>query len=472
MRYVILAGLLFAALSPLVTTATESGAKSDRPNVLFIFTDDQRFDTVGALGNPDIHTPYLDRLTETGFIFRNAYCFGGNGGAVCIFSRNMAMSGRNFFRFHDAQGRNSNYAEPELPTFPKSMSAAGYETYYAEKSGAANLRDIRLQFDYHTDIHMVNNLRTGYAARTTIDGAIEYLDETRDDSKPFFMYLGLPCPHDPRWSAQEFRDMYDQSALPLPPNYLPLHPFNNGEMTIRDESLEVWPRTEDAIRRHLFDYYSLITCMDADIGRLLDRLDQLELTEDTIIVFSSDQGLAMGSHGLMGKQNIYEDTMKVPLIFSGPGIPKGETDAMTYIHDIYPTICDMVGADMPEGVDGLSLQGVVEGETKSVRDTIFLAYRDFQRSVRDERWKLIRYPQINRTQLFDLAADPRETNDLAGDPTYAPQIERLMELLAEEQKLHGDELPLTSDNPSSGQFDAPAPKRTAYPAGGLAPGSP
>jgi arylsulfatase A-like enzyme len=353
------------------------------------------------------------------------------------------------------------------------MKAAGYETFYREKSGKANLPHIQKQFDYYKDIHMVNQLRTGYAARTTINDSITYLENIRDKSKPFFMYLGLPCPHDPRWSAKEFRDMYDQERIPVPENYLPFHPWDIGcPMTVRDERLEAWPRTEEAIKRHLFDYYSLITCMDADIGRLLDKLDEFELTNNTIIIFSSDQGMAMGSHGLMGKQSLYDDVMKVPMLFSGPGIPKGRSDALIYIHDVYPTICELIGAERPKGIDGVSFAPVIEGKKEKTRDHLMFAYCTTQRAIRNERWKLIQYPEINRTQLFDLKEDPWEKSNLATDPEYRDRVEKMMKLLEQEQKRYGDDQPLKSQNPRSADFIHPKKKlSTRYPAGGLAPGN-
>ena len=460
-----------------VVLAPRLGAKGDdgKCNVLFIFTDDQRFDTIHALGNRHIVTPNLDRIAERSFVFRNAYCLGGNSGAVCIPARNMAMSGRAFFRFrYDRKskrvvGKNTTHADPAKPTFPKSMKAAGYETYYSEKSGTANLPQIQTQFDHRQNINMVSVLRTGRPARGVVDDAVAFLKSKRDKTRPFFMYLGLPCPHDPRWATRRFRDLYDPSKIPLPVNYKPMHPWDIGSMTIRDECLEKWPRTQDAIRRHLHDYYALISSMDHDIGRLLDALDEMSLTDNTIVVFSSDQGIAIGSHGLMGKQNVYEDTMKVPLLFAGPGIRKGQSDALAYIHDIFPTVCDLLGAPGPEKIDGLSLAGVIRGRNAKVRDTAFLAYMGTQRSVRDERWKLIRFPRINRTLLFDLADDPHETRDLSADPSKKDLVARMMAMLAAEQKRYGDSVPLTSPDPAPARFVPPRGRPRTY-RGGPAPG--
>jgi arylsulfatase A-like enzyme len=446
----------------------------NKPNVLFIFSDDQRADTIAALGNKAIITPALDKLASRSFVFSNAYCLGGNSGAVCIPARNMTMSGRAFFRFRYNKKKqrlgkaNTHYADPGKPTFPKSMRAAGYETYYSEKSGTANLPQIQTQFEHRQNVNMVKVLSTGRPARGVVNDAVAFLKDKRDKTRPFFMYLGLPCPHDPRWATKRFRDLYTESKIPLPVNYKPIHQWNIGSMTIRDEALESWPRTEKAIRRHLLDYYALISSMDHDIGRLLDAMDDLSLTENTIVIFSSDQGVAIGSHGLMGKQNIYEDTMKVPLMVTGPGVKKGKSDALAYIHDIFPTVCEMVGAPKPEKIDGLSLAPVIAGNTTKVRDTAFLAYMNTQRSVRDGRWKLMRFPQINRTLLFDLQADPHETRNIAGDPSNKDRIASMMTMLATEQKRYGDATPLTSPNPAPAEFVRPKPRRKTY-RGGLAP---
>ncbi len=456
--------LLLGVLGLAITAA----AGAAPPNVLIILSDDQRFDTIAALGNSAIRTPSLDRLADRAFVLDHVYNFGGNTPAVCVPARNMLMTGKNYF--HLDRGAHDSGAGT---TLPKSFAAAGYETYYAEKSSEANLPFIKKQFDHAHDIHQVNALASGYAAKGAIDGALQFLAGGRDVAKPFFMYLGLPCPHDPRWSAREFRDLYDPAKLPLPPNYLPAHPLDIGDMTGRDESLEAWPRTEAAVRRHLFDYYALITDMDRDIGRLLDLLDRSGLATNTIVVFSSDQGIALGSHGLFGKQNLYEDTQRVPFLIAGPGIRPGRSGALAYLHDLFPTLCELAGLPPPADIQGRSFAPVLRGEATAHRETLRLAYGDTQRSMREARWKLIRYPQINRQTLFDLQNDPREMHDLAADPQHASMIGRLSTLLKAEQRLDGDCLPLVSRAPQPAAFTPPDRKLpTPWPAGGLAPGVP
>lgn len=439
---------------------------AEKPNIILLLTDDQRADTIHALGNPQIITPNLDRLAGRSLVFERAYNFGGNTAAVCIPARNMLATGKTFFRFDDGA-----WDRGQRDTLPKTLKAAGYETWYREKSGESNLHYIRKQFDHFADIHQVNALATGYAARGIVDDAIQFITTDRDKSKPFFMYLGFPCPHDPRWSAKEFRDLYDPAKLALPANYQPVHPLDTGDMICRDEALEAWPRTEDAVRRHLHDYYSLISGMDRDIGRLLGALDQQSLAANTIVVFTADQGIALGSHGLMGKQNLYDDTQRVPLLISGPGIAKGRSAALAYLHDLFPTLSELAGAQAPRNIDGLSLAPIISGKAEKVRDSLVTAYTNTQRAIRDDRWHLIRFPQINRQLFFDLQLDPHETKDLAANPEYAGEIGRLSRLLKAEQQRLGDKLPLVAKNPKPAGFIAPKAKLpTPYPAGGLAPG--
>ena len=267
------------------------------------------------------------------------------------------------------------------------------------------------------------------------------------------MYLAFSNPHDERVAAKRYMDMYERDKIPLPKNYKPLHPFNNGEQFVRDELLAGFPRTEDEVRKHLHDYYAVISAMDHHIGRLLTTLKELGMYDNTIFVYSADHGLAIGSHGLFGKQNLYEAGMKPPLFFAGPGIPKGETQALVYLLDIFPTVCDLVGTDVPGGLDGKSLKPVIEGKSTGVRDTLFLAYRDVQRAVRDARWKLLRYPQVNVTQLFDLQSDPDEINNLADQPEHADRIKSLTAEMQRWQTSLGDTAPLTVAQPQSPSWD-------------------
>ena len=420
-------------------------AAGNRPNVLFLLTDDQRADTIHAMGNPRIQTPHLDDLVGSGFVFGNAYCNGGNIPAVCLPSRTMLLSGRSLFHLKGA--------EATAPSLPRSFNDAGYLTYHHGKRGNTPQA---IQANFQVNRYLGNDEKertSGHPGQEIADAAIAFIAE-RPRDRPFCMYLAFANPHDPRVVSKEDRDRYDDPTLPLPRNYRPFHPFNNGDLLIRDEQLAPWPRTPEVVRKHLADYYGVISHLDMQIGRVLQALKEQGEYDRTIIVFSSDHGLAIGSHGLFGKQNIYEDGMKVPLIFTGPGIPKGRSDAFAYLFDVYPTLCDLAGVPAPTGIDGRSLAPIIRSQSQGVRDAVFLAYRDVQRSIRRGDWKLIRYPRINRSQLFNLKDDPSETRDLAGESSYASKLEDLLTQLRAEQKTFDDTLELTSSRPLPAEVDA------------------
>ena len=186
--------------------------------------------------------------------------------------------------------------------------------------------------------------RTGekFSSELFADSAIEFL-QNHDGKKPFFAYVAFTAPHDPRQPPLGYREPYYRKLPPLPANFLPQLPFDNGMMQGgRDENLAAWPRTEAMIRDQLAEYYGLITHLDEQIGRILAALEKSGQAENTIIIFAADNGLALGSHGLLGKQSVYEHSMRTPLIIAGPGIPRGKaTRAFTYLLDLFPTLCDV-----------------------------------------------------------------------------------------------------------------------------------
>jgi arylsulfatase A-like enzyme len=438
------AALALGACLWTVAPAVAQAPQPRRPNVLFLFADDQRADTIRGLGNAHIQTPNLDRLAGSGFVFRNAYCMGGNIPAVCLPSRTMLMSGRSLFHLTGATA--------VAPSLPRSFNEAGYVTYHHGKRGNTPQA---IQANFQVNKYLGNDEQersSGYPGREIADAAIAFLNE-RPRDRPFFMYLAFANPHDPRVVNREYRDHYQEAVLPLPSNYAPFHPFNNGDLLVRDEQLAPWPRTPEVVRRHLTDYYGVITYLDMQIGRILQTLKDQGAEKDTIVVFSADHGLAIGSHGLFGKQNVYEDGMKVPLIVSGPGIPQGQSDAFAYLFDVFPTLCELAGVPVAPGLDGKSLAPLIHGQAHGVRDAVFLAYRDVQRSIRVGDWKVIRYLQINRTQLFNLKDDPAETRDRADDPQSAELLAELTARLESVQKDSGDSLALTSAEPQPAAVD-------------------
>lgn len=428
--------LAVACIAWLVTVVTlpnrAVAAPPARPNILFIFTDDQRWDTIAALGNPEIQTPRMDRLVQEGFRFDNAYCMGSMVGAVCLPSRTMLITGRSLWRIPD--NPRAATAPPDVPLLPTLLNEAGYVTFHHGKAGnSCTFANAAFTHNHPTTEHTRRTI-TEYADKT-----IAFLQE-HDGEKPLFIYFAPPVPHDPRIAPQRYHDLYDPARLTLLANFMPRHPFDNGELMVRDELLAAHPRTEEEMRQHLADYYAVITHIDDEVGRILDAVEDRGWRDNTIVIFSSDHGLAVGGrHGLMGKQNLYEH-VKPPLIVAGPGIPHGRSEALVYLFDLFPTICDLAGVSTPEVVEGKSLLPIALGEKDQVRDYLLGAYRDCQRMVRDDRFKLIEYDAggERNTQLFDLSSDPDELNNLAADPAYADELERMRKLLAQARREFGD----------------------------------
>lgn len=429
----------------LLAGGAAANAAAPRPNILHIHADDHRADGLHALGNELLRTPNLDTLVERGFTFTHCYTQGSTVGAVCLPSRIMMLTGRSLFHIPMGKGQKPSGATP-LPT---RIKAAGYETWHCGKSGNEYTAGLQA---FDTNLSMDDRRpdeRRGSSERHA-DAAIKFVTE-RDRSRPFYIYLAPPVPHDPRVTAPEFHNAYDPAKVPLPAAFLPLHPFNNGELFVRDEHLAPWPRTPDDTRQQLADYYACITGLDHHVGRIFEALKKTGQWDNTIIVFSGDNGLSMGEHGLFGKQNLYEfGGMHVPLVVAGPGIAKGRSDALVYLMDLYPTFCQLAGAEAPNEIQGQSLWPIMAGQKSKVRDVLYTAYsaaQGTQRAVRDDRWKLIRYPQVNVTQLFDLQSDPHELNNLAGQPEQGDRITQMMEVLRREMKAYDDPAALEVDDP-------------------------
>lgn len=445
---------------------------TEKPNVLFILADDQRFDTIHALGNEEIQTPNLDRLAAEGTAFTQAHIPGGTSGAVCMPSRAMLNSGKTLFHLYQSGQR----IPASHTTMGQCFLENGYRTagigkwHNGPDSFARSFCDGDEIFfggmwdhwnvpvnSFHPDGRYENIVRTTpnffhvnhpmdtIAERITAgkhstelftDAAIRFIKQPHD--KPFFLYTALLAPHDPRTMPERFKRMYDPEKIRLPENFQPEHPFDFGiDPKIgedRDENLAAHPRTGAEIRRHIADYYAMISHIDENVGRLLDALERTGQLENTLIVYTGDNGLAVGRHGLMGKQNLYEHSVRVPLIFRGPGIPKGERrDAWVYLLDIYPTLCELCGVPAPASVEGQSFKKALLSGGPA-RETLYFAYTHLIRGVQKDGCKLLRYKLApEETQLFDLIRDPNETQNHYNDPAFREIRASLEALLLEER---------------------------------------
>ncbi len=386
---------------------------------------------------------------------------GSGHGAVCIPSRAMLMTGRSLFRATTAY--TNNVIPPALPTWPQVFREAGYDTLAVGKwhndrasftrsfsgggpvffGGMSDHNRIAVHDFDPSGRYAKTNERVALQVDTELfaDTAIGLLRGRKPGDKPFVLYVPFTTPHDPRTPPEEFAKIYSPETVRLPKSFLPEHLFDNGELKVRDEKLLPWPRTPEAVRREIALYYGMISHLDAQIGRILDALDGSKFATNTIVVFAGDNGLAVGRHGLLGKQSLYDHSVRVPLVIAGPGVPAGKrTDALCYLFDLFPTLCELCGVPAPATLEGKSLVPLLRGESKQVRPDIFGAYGDVQRMVRDTRWKLIHYTKIDRRQLFDLASDPDEVIDLSALPAHAERVAELKARLARLQRQFGDTL--------------------------------
>jgi arylsulfatase A-like enzyme len=471
MKTPILKITIFSVIS--ILNILYSLAQEDIPkkkNILFILVDDQRANTINYLGNTEIKTPHLDKLASQGTCFTNAYIMGSYSGAVCMPSRAMLLSGK---YLNNLSGKGFDIP-PTDTLLGESLQAAGYHcfgtgkyhnkpetfyrcfndgmdiffggmqdhwnvplnTYESSKDYIANQRPV-IDNPYSSNKITYQKGQYTYGGKHSTDiftkTTIDFIENYKSD-KPFFLYVSLMTPHDPRSTYQKYIDLYDTAEISIPSNFLPQHPFNNGDLQIRDEKLAEFPRNKQEIKEHIRDYYALISHNDEKIGEIIEALKKKGLYNNTIIIFTGDNGLALGQHGLMGKQNLYEHSTKVPLIFSGEGIPKNvKIEALVSLTDLYPTICDLVNVDIPGSVDGASFFSLLENPVSEHHQYIYTSYKLTQRAIRNHRYKLILY-NVNgekHMQLFDLLYDPYESNNLIGNKKYHKVHNHLMDKMNE-----------------------------------------
>jgi arylsulfatase A-like enzyme len=444
-----------------------------KPNILFLFADDFCYEALGYLGQTDIETPNLDRLAARGTSFTHAYNMGSFSGAVCVASRAMLISGRSVWRAN-AIYNTMDQERQAGRLWPQLLKVAGYDTYLTGKwhiQAKAELtfdttRHVRPGMPGPTDLAIAYNRPLPgkpdpwsatdkslggfweggkHWSEVSADDAIDYLHQARQRKNPFFMYVAFNAPHDPRQSPQEYLDKYPLERIQVPINFQPEYPFKDSigcGPDLRDEKLAPFPRTEQAVKTHRREYYALITHLDAQIGRILHELDESGLAKNTWVFFSADHGLAIGHHGLFGKQNLYDPSVRVPFIVAGPGAPAGQrVDAPIYLQDVMPTTLELAGIAPPAHVEFHSLLPLLRGEqTAGNYPAIYGAYLQLQRSITLDGWKLILYPKARVARLYHVVADPHEMVDLAGDDKQAAHKKQLLDRLTALQRQFDDPL--------------------------------
>lgn len=494
-KYLVILFLIIAGLN--VVFAQKRNHK--KPNVLLIYTDDHRYSGIHVLGNMDVKTPNMDALAHNGMVFTNTYLMGSFSGATCVPSRAMLQTGVDLFHL-----KSQGHSIPENnTTMGEAFKKAGYQTHIVGKWHQDNA-SLNRSFDTGDKImgrsaYLTDQFRMPYwdfdknsnytredayllvynekgetfrraltaddkrgptgtekngphTSEVFAENASNYI-KTHSKKQPFFMYLAFHAPHDPRQAPQKYVDMYKPEDIDLPPSYVQQHPFDNGDMVLRDEALAPWPRTPQVAKEHLAAYYAIITHLDDQIGKVIKALKESGDYENTLIILAGDSGLAVGNHGLIGKQNLYnEDGIHVPFIISGNLVKdKGrKIDAFSYIHDIFPTICDLANIEIPASVEGKSLLPVIENKSSEIRTSMYFAYKQLMRSYRKGDFKLIEYVRAKNidkkkdeyftgsrvTQLFNLKDDFWETTDLS----FLPEYKQILEELRKEMKAQAIEV--------------------------------
>jgi choline-sulfatase len=443
---------------------------ADKPNILFIFADDHAYDTIHALGYDEIQTPNLDRLVKSGMTFTHTYNQGGYHGAVCVASRTMLNTGRFLWNAQAAEKTLKQNYQEKGRMWSQLLGTAGYDTYFTGKwhvradtaeifTVARNVRGgmpkqtkegYNRPIEGQPDKWSPSDPKFGgfwqggkHWSEVVGDDGVDYIKMASEKDKPFFMYLAFNAPHDPRQAPQSFVDMYPLDKISLPKPFMAEYPFNIGSNKIRDEKLAPFPRTEYSVKVNRQEYYAIITHMDQQIGRILDALDASGKADNTYIFFTADHGLGCGHHGLLGKQNVFDHSVRVPFMAVGPGI-KADTrnSAHIYLQDVMPTSLELAGVEKPEDVQFTSILPQLKGAPGGGYPAIYGAYTGTQRMITAEGWKLVLYPKIKKTLLFNLKNDPHEITDLAGNPEHGPRISAMKKTLIELQAAVGDNLAL------------------------------
>jgi arylsulfatase A-like enzyme len=471
-------------------------AKTSLPHLVLVVTDDQRPDTMGAMGHREIKTPHLDRLVASGMTFHRAY----TGYPICYASRAQLLTGCNAFTALENYPRSQ--IRPSLATLSRTLGNAGYHTVYSGKwhndgnpvtrgyhrtaalysaGGAKQVtmpeRDSRgmpltgyrgwtfKSADQQPRLDLGVGLQPDNS-RVIGDAVVEVIHNSPSE-QPLFLHVNFAFPHDPRMWPQGMEAAYDAAEISLPANFRPDHGFDHGNQGGRDEVLLPRPLDPLQVQQELAIYYAMISDVDRQVGRILAAFEQTGRLSNTLFVFTSDQGLALGSHGLLGKQNQYEHSIRSPLVIAGPrGLchsadrfgstqttrfvdPEKDSriaevlvdttsDALVQLSDLFPTLCDVARVPIPQSVQGKSLVPILSGEVSNVHEFVYGVFTDTQRMITSKRWKYIEYPQVGIRQLFDLQNDPDELVNQAESLQHQELVQQLQKNLRDWQVRHHD----------------------------------
>ena len=440
-----------------------------RPNILILLSDQHSRHHLGCYGDPLVRTPHIDRLAATGMRLDAAYC----AAPLCVPSRMSFMTSRR--PSANRVWTNQNVLSSAIPTWAHAMGAAGYETalvgrmhfvgsdqrhgferrpvgeYSAThpgvgRQGAELFQTIPSSTSGQTRVavEIAGRGRTGYQAFDDIvtDGALAYLDERANggvDDRPFAAVVGYVLPHCPFVAPDDLFDYYyDRVDVPRQPTAAE-QPAAVTQFR-RRRGLLAPPLPDERVRVARAAYFGLCEYLDAQVGRVLEKLDETGLAQNTLVIYASDHGEMAGEHGCWWKSNYYEGSVGVPIVARLPGvIPAGSNSGeICNLMDIGPTLTEAAGAPPLSQTDGHSLWQILQGhdDPRRPRET-FSEHGPSRgeacsRMIRRGRWKLYKYADDTPPVLFDLETDPQELHDLAADQRLAPLRQQLLRNLFHE----------------------------------------
>jgi arylsulfatase A-like enzyme len=461
-----------ALAAPGCTGTMGKWASTTRPNIVFIMTDDHAAHALSCYGSRINKTPHLDRLAKEGMRFDNCFCTNG----ICAPSRAVILTGK----YSHINGKIDNSGQPfdgAQQTFPKLLQQAGYETAMigkwhlrSEPTGFDYWNVLPGQGDYHNPVMIEMGERkkyTGYVTDLITDHCIDWL-KRRDEQKPFCLMYHHKAPHRNWQPDEKHADMYKNIDFPLPETFDDDYRTRSDaarqqEMTIENHfqipyDTKVKPPeglTGPALKRwkyqrYMEDYLACVASVDDNVGRFLDYLQESGLAENTVVVYTSDQGFYLGDHGWFDKRFMYEESLRMPLLVRYPRQVKAGTvnkDIVLNL-DFAPTFLDFAGVEVPKDIQGASFRKLLRAKTPTDwRKSMYYHYYEYPAvhqvkrhyGVRTDRYKLIHfYYDIDAWELYDLPKDPHELNNVYNNPAYADIVKQLKTELRLLQKQYGD----------------------------------
>ena len=455
-------------------------AATQRPNIVYIMTDDHASHAISAYGSKINSTPNLDRIAAAGMRLTNCFCTN----SLCGPSRATILTGK--FSHKHGFYRNGNRFDGSQQTLPKLLGAAGYQTAIVGKwhletdpTGFDYWNILPGQGVYHdpTFIDMGERKKhTGYVTDLITDFSMEWVKK-RDKNRPFFLMCHHKAPHRAWDPDEKHARMYEDADIPEPETFnddysgrspaaaaaeMRMDHLNKRDVKVdppaglEGQALKKWK-----YQRYIKDYLRCIASVDDNVGRLLDFLDAEGLARNTIVIYTSDQGFYLGDHGWFDKRFMFEESLRMPFLVRYPGVVKAGTvsDSMVQNIDFAPTLLDWAGAPVPPDIQGASARPVLEGRTPTDwRKAIYYHYYEYPGAhmvkrhygVRTDRYKLIHYYfDIDCWELFDLQKDPNEMKSVYDDPAYADVRKDMHALLDELRKKYGDDHDPFQDVPAA-----------------------